>query len=132
MRKRIHFLPFVVAALAGCAGASGPAVLGYAVPSPATLTYASGDTVDIAIDAGGQSFQVRQNASMLLETSFAGAGEGVEVTMSVRDLSGRMTQPLGAPITADESGVQGPLVFRLDGEGNVELVSRCPGSKPRR
>lgn len=124
MRTRTRLLAAVCVSLAGCAGgASGPAVLGYAVPSPSALTYASGDTVSVDIEAGGQSFQVTQNASMLLETSFADAGEGVQVTMRVRDLAGRMTQPMGAPISADESGVQGPLVFRLDADGDVEVVS---------
>jgi hypothetical protein len=125
MSERLSFLAVASLVIAACGGGPpGPTALAYTLPDPAVLTYLNGDTVTIDIDAGGQSFQITQNASSTLQTSFARADDGVQVTLTVRDLAATMTQPLGSPVQADESGVEGALVFTMDRRGEVQVVSQ--------
>ena len=125
MRVRLFTIALASLALSACGGGGppSPAGLAYALPNPATVTYVTADTAFIDIDAGGQMMQMTQAASATYAASFSRAGDGVEVTLSVEDFSARLTQPMGAPITADEAGIDGPLVFSLSRQGDVTIGS---------
>lgn len=126
MRARSPFLSASLLVLGACAGGgpASPAGLAYAVPDPAAVTYMSGDTATMDIDAGGQSMQARVQVTKTLGASFARAADGVQVTLTVEDLDGRMSNPAGPAVTADEKAVDGPLVFTLDRKGSAEIVSQ--------
>lgn len=113
---------FLTACGPGGGGSATPAAVVYGVPDPATVTYLSGDTARMDIDAGGQSLQARVTTSGTYRAAFAGAADGVRVTLTVEDFSGRLVQPMGGPQTADESAIDGPLVFTLDRRGRATLV----------
>lgn len=124
MRARLSLLAAAPLALAACGGgSSGPPGLAYGLPDPATVTYETGDTTRMDIDAGGQSLSVRISMSATLGTTFTRVGDGVQVSMTVDDLSARLVHPLGGPQTADESAVRGPLVFTMDRRGHVSRVT---------
>lgn len=116
-----------VAAVAGCrhtaTGGPGPAGLAYALPNPTTATYVTGDTVVIDMDALGEIMQVNRGISGTYVASFARAPDGVDVTLIVEDYSARITQPGQGPITADESGIDGPVVFTMGRRGDVTISS---------
>ncbi len=125
MRSRLPFLSTLALALGACGGGpASPPGLAYGVPDPASVTYVSGDTAHMDIDAGGQSMQARVMSAVTLATSFARGEDGVQVSMTVRDLDARMSNPAGPPASADESGIEGPLVFTLDRKGAATLVSQ--------
>ena len=111
---------FLLAACGG--GGPSPAGLAYTLPDPATVTYVIGDTADVDIDAGGQSMQARTTSSMTVETSFARSPDGVQVWLGVQEMDARQSTPMGA-VSADASGIDGPLVFSLDRRGNATIVS---------
>ena len=125
MRVRLPVLMAASFTLAACGGGGppSPAGLGYSLPDPATATYVTGDTVNVDIDAGGQSMQQRVTVSTTYGATFTRAADGIQVALEVQDLKGRVTQPMGGPITLDDSGIDGPLVFTLDRRGVVSLVS---------
>lgn len=125
MRERLASLAIALLTHGACAGGPpAPVALAHGLPEPADLTYVSGDTVTVSVEAGGQSFDIAQRSSATFETGFARSGDDVQVSLTVRSLSGTMTQPMGSPVTADEGGVVGPLVFTMDRQGDVEVVSQ--------
>jgi hypothetical protein len=125
MRSRLPSLTVLTLTLAACGGGgASPPGLAYGVPDPASVTYLSGDTARMDIDAGGQSMQARISSAATLATEFSRDGDGVQVSMTVRDLDARMSNPAGPPASADESGIEGPLVFTLDRRGVANLVSQ--------
>lgn len=107
----------------GPGGPPGPPGLAYGVPDPAAVTYLSGDTARVDIDAGGQSLQARMASESRLGVAFTRVAEGVQVSVTVEDLSARMSQPMGGPITADEGTVDGPLLFTMDRRGAVSRIT---------
>ncbi len=119
----------VVAALSltleacGGGGPPPPPQLGYSLPDPTSATYTAGDTMTMDFNIQGQSFQVSQAAAGTYGTTFQRADDGVQVSMEVQDFQGRMSQPMQGPVTVDESGIQGPLVFTLDRRGAATIVS---------
>jgi hypothetical protein len=120
---RAWFLVLAPSIFVACGGGGpSPAALAYALPDPALVTYVVGDTADMDIDAGGQSMQARTTSSMTVETSFTRSDEGVQVWLGVQELRARQTTPMGS-LDADGSGIDGPLVFSLDREGNATVVS---------
>lgn len=123
---RFRLFAFTAAAtLAACGGGTPkPAGLAYGLPAVTDVTYTTGDTATIDIDAGGQSFQIDRWVSATLGTTFTRAPGGLQVSVDVQALSGRQSNPMGAPATADGSGISGPLVFSLDRRGVVTVVSR--------
>lgn len=124
MRAPTALLAALTLASGACGGGPpAPAGLAYRVPTPASATYLSADTARMDIDADGQGMQARVNSTMTLEAAFAQDAEGVRVTMTLRDMEGRMSNPAGAPVSADERSVEGPLVFTLDRKGAATLVS---------
>lgn len=119
-----HFCAAVLAStLAACAG--GAPALEYGMPSPSDVRYTLGDTTTVSISMMGQSLEMSQRGVVDYAVSFSPAAAGVAVTMSVTDLEGSLTQPMGAPIRIDEDDVSGVLVFSLDREGGV-VVTETP------
>ena len=127
MRARLTTLAVVSFLFTACggAGAAGFAGLAYGLPSPTSATYVTGDTVVIDMNAMGQIMQVNQSSSATYNTSFATTADGIEVTLTVEDFAARITQPMAGPVTADESGIEGPLVFTMGRRGDV-TVSTLP------
>ena len=125
MRARLAAFAAVSLGLAACGGGGppSPAGLAYSLPDPATATYLSGDTVNVDIDAGGQSMQQRVAIAVTYGATFTRAAEGIQVSMEVQDFNARVTQPMGGPVTVDGSGIDGPLVFTLDRRGDATLVA---------
>ena len=125
MRAHSALLVASLSTLAACGGGgpAAPAGLAYGLPSPATVTYLSGDTANMDIDAGGQSMQARTTGRATLTTSFTRAPGGVQVSMEVTDLDGRVSTPMSSA-SADENGITGPLVFTMDRRGAVTLVAQ--------
>lgn len=125
MRVRLPALAVASLVLAACGGGGpSPAGFAYTLPEPPTLTYTQGDTANMDIDAGGQSMQARVTTSATLDAAFARADDGLRVSMTFRDFSARMSQPMGGPVTSDEDDIDGPLVLRLDRRGDASLVER--------
>jgi len=88
MRPR-HALPAASLALllGACGGGpASPPALAYGLPDPASVTYLSGDTADMDIDANGQSMQARVMSAATLATTFSRADDGIQVSMTVQDL----------------------------------------------
>lgn len=125
MRSRTLTLTALSLGLAACGGGgpSAPPGLAYGLPQSASVRYVSGDTATMDIDAGGQAMQARVTARTTLSAAFARAGEGVQVTMTVEDLDARVVNPM-ATVTADESEIDGPVVFTLDRRGVSTVVSQ--------
>jgi len=125
MRSRLPYFTVLTLTLTACGGGgASPPGLAYGVPDPASVTYVSGDTALMDIDAGGQNMQARIASAATLATAFSGGGDGVQVSMTVRDFDARMSNPAGPPASADESGIEGPLVFALDRKGAATIVSQ--------
>lgn len=112
-------------ALAACSpgGPPAPAGMMYALPDPAAVTYVSGDTIRMDIDAGGQSMQARITTAGTYGATFTRVEDGLQVSLAVEEFSGRLTQPMGGPVTADESMITGPLIFTLDRRGNPSRLT---------
>ena len=126
MRVRLSIIALIFFGLAACGGGVGPpapAGLGYSVPNPAAVTYMTADTSYIEIDAMGQMMQMSTAQSATVNAVFADVAGAVQVTLTYEDFGARLTQPMGAPMTADESGIKGPLVYSVDRTGNVTVGS---------
>lgn len=122
MTRRRPAIAVLASILAACAG--GPSALEYVVPHPGDLRYSYGDTTVVSVSMMGQSLEMSQRAVAGYAVTFAPASDGVKVTMSVTDLSGTLTQPMGAPVRMDEDQVEGDLVFSLDRQGNAAVAER--------
>lgn len=124
MRYRAQALVLATLSAAACGGvaSTGPAGLAIGVPSPAAVTYVTGDTVVVDVDAGGQFLQVRITEAATLGASFRGRGDGVELTLDVREYRAQTVNPM-ASASADGSGISGPLVVNLDRQGAASVVS---------
>jgi len=111
--------------LAACGGGgpAAPAGLAYSLPSPTSAVYVTGDTANMDIDAGGESMQARTAGSATLETSFSRVPAGIQVSLRVTELKGRTTTPMSSS-SADQSAIDGPVVFTLDRRGAVSEVSQ--------
>ena len=130
MRPRF-FLPalLLVAPVAACAGGGGPGemsappALAYAVPPGGAATYLQSDTIEMAIDAGGQFIDVTVQMNATLDMAYAGGGDAVEVTTTFREFELSASNPMAGTQRADESEIDGPLVFTIDRTGAGTLVS---------
>ena len=121
MTSRRAFLPLLALSLAACAGAP---VLEYAMPSPDNVRYSYADTSTVGVSLMGQSLEMAQRATAEYAVSFSPAPAGVNVTMTLSELSGVITQPMGGPLRVDEDDVEGVLVFSLDRQGNSVIAER--------
>lgn len=130
MRRR-SFLPalLLVAPVAACAGGGGPGemsappALAYAVPPGGAATYLQSDTIEMAIDAGGQFIDVTVQMNATLDMAYAGGGDALEVTTTFREFELSASNPMAGTQRADESEIDGPLVFTIDRRGAGTLVS---------
>ena len=107
----------------GTAGPSGPPALAYAMPPGGTATYVQSDTVEMVIDMGGQLANVTVQMDATLDMTFSGGGDALEVTTNFREFELSATNPLAGTQRADESQIDGPLVFTIDRTGEGTLVS---------
>jgi hypothetical protein len=133
MRVRPFLSPasICVLALGACVGGSvSPPALAYRLPNPTDITYDVLDTATVGIEALGQAIEFDVGSAAVYGLTFAQAGDGVRVTLSVEDLQATLVVPLTGPIEVDESSVAGDLVFTLDrrGEATVESVPRVDGT----
>jgi hypothetical protein len=133
MNRRVRALSVLpLLALAACAGpgqATPAAALAYGMPRTATADYVSGDSARIQIEAGGQRFAVEADVQQTWRMEFAPVARGVRVTATLTGMQGTLQAPMSRPQTADESAVQGPVVFTLDARGRA-TVERLPTIKP--
>ena len=111
-------------ALGACAsGTAGPPALAYGLPDPPAVAYAAGDSLSIQISALGQTLELTMNATASYDVAFApGTGDGVQATLSVRDLQAQVSLPMAGPMTVDEEIVQGDLVLALGPRGDVTIL----------
>ena len=124
MRFRVPVTAIATVSLAACGGGpSGPPGLAYGLPSPTSVSYVMTDTSLMDIDAGGQAMQATMGSAATFGATFARAADGVQVSLEVRDLVATMGNPMGSQ-SADESGITGPLVVRLDRRGAVTVISQ--------
>jgi hypothetical protein len=122
MIRRFLGLATLAGTLAACAG--GMPALGYGMPDPGDVRYSYGDTTVISVSMMGQSLELTQQGIADYAVAFAPAPEGVNVTMSLTDLTGTIIQPMGGPVSIDEHDVQGALVFSLDRQGNATVAEQ--------
>jgi hypothetical protein len=127
-RRPARLLLLAASALLGACGGSGPgapapqASLGYRIPTPPALEYVVGDTARVDLQAGGQAFPLSLQAMSRWKMEFTDGGNGrIRVTSTLADLVARISNPMIADQTADESAVTGPTVFTIDEAGDAEL-----------
>ena len=130
VRARMSMLAILTTTATSCAGGSSGLVLAYRLPTPAEASYSVTDTAIVSIDAMGQSLEISVGSAGVYGVTFAPAEEGVTVTLSVDDLAASVALPIGAPMTFDESSVDGDLVFTLDERGNATVVSTPELAEP--
>jgi len=125
MRSRLTLATALSLALGACGGGPpSPPALAYTLPTETAVSYVSGDTARMDIDANGQSMQARVTATSTFATTFARAADGgVQVSITVEDMDARMSNPAGPPASASEKDIDGPLVFTLDRRGEATVVS---------
>ena len=122
--KRVIVSAVTLFFAAGCSsGPPTPPALAYRMPSNADAVYSIGDTTLVEVNALGQRMELGIRGSAVYDVRFSPAPSGVGVRMSVRSLSATVTSPMGSPPGADESDVDGELVFSLDRTGNATITS---------
>ena len=122
-RSALPLATLVTVAACGGGGPGAPPGLAYALPTPPAVTYVSGDTANMDIDAGGESMQARTTGRTTMEVAFTRAPEGLQVSLGITDLDGRVSTPMSSA-SADENGIDGALVFTMDRQGSVTVVSQ--------
>lgn len=122
MSHRSLVLAALSLALSACAG--GAPALEYGIPTPGDVRYTYGDTTTVTVSVMGQNLEVAQRGVVDYAVSFSPAPAGVNVTMSVSELEGTLTQPMGAPVRIDGNDVEGVLVFAMDRQGNTVVAER--------
>lgn len=111
----------------GCgAGPPSPSgALGFGLPTSPTATYVTGDSLEVSVRSPLGNLTIAMHSAMTLGMTFAEAPGGVEVTATVEDFAASLENPMTGTTSADESGVEGPLVFRIDPRGEA-TVSALP------
>lgn len=122
MTNRLLTLLALSASINACAG--GASALEYGMPTPDEVRYAYADTLVVSVSVMGQSMELSQRGIAEYAVFFTPAASGVNVTMSVSELSGSIRQPMGAPVRIDEDDVEGVLVFTLDRFGNSVVTAQ--------
>jgi len=119
-----HLVPlaFGIVSTSCAVSTAGPPALAYRLPDPSDVTYAAGDTLSIGITALGQSLDLTVNSTARYALAFARADDGVEVTLTVRDLAADVSLPMAGPLSVDEDIVEGDLVFALSRRGDVTVI----------
>ncbi|MBT8395331.1 MAG: hypothetical protein HKO65_07250 [Gemmatimonadetes bacterium] len=115
---------FGLAACSGPGAVSPRKALMYEVPETPTLTYVSEASQDVIVDAGAMgTMEIQGSSDITMAMTFASAENGMEVTVEFQELTASLNNPMGAPETASESDIEGPLVFTMDGMGRGTVVS---------
>ena len=131
MRSRLALSALVlITPLAACAGSgSGPAspaappALAYAMPPGGAATYVQSDTVEMVMDLGGQLMDVTIEMNATMDMTYSGGGDALEVTATFREFDLSASNPMAGTQRADESEIDGPLVFTIDRTGEGTLVT---------
>jgi hypothetical protein len=106
----------------------------YRVPDPPSLTYVTGDTTNIDIDAGAMgNLRMRGTGTSTMSAAFSRSAEGIQVTARFLQLDARLSQPMGGAQTATEADVAGDIVFALDSRGHATVISlpEAKGAAPQ-
>ncbi len=129
MRDLSLVTTFALLFLAGCAtgsgtsgGGDGPA-LAHAPAPGTTVTYQEGDTVRMAIDAGGEVVDVTVAMAAVLDVGFDGTGDDLRVTIDFREFEIDASNPIVGSQRGDHSLIEGPLVLAMDRTGAGTVVS---------
>lgn len=123
-KRRMLLGSAVLLAASACGGGPpSPPGLAYGSGPDGDFTYVRADTTHITASMMGQSMAIEQQAEMTLAVAMANVSDGTDVRMSIVDLDGRISQPLGAPISVDEGSVSGDVVFTLDRRGRATTTS---------
>ncbi|MBT8487531.1 MAG: hypothetical protein HKN72_11485 [Gemmatimonadetes bacterium] len=122
MSQRSIFVAALSALLSACAG--GSPALEYGVPTPDAVRYTYGDTTTVTVSIMGQNLEMAQRGVVDYAVAFSAAPAGVNVSMTVSELEGVLSQPMGAPVRINTDDVQGALVFALDREGNAVIAEQ--------
>jgi hypothetical protein len=118
-----------MAACAGPGSVSPSGGLMYGVPETPSVVYVTESSQDIGIDAGAMgTMTMAASSEATLAVSFAPGTDGVQVTMTVQDLTASMSQPMGGSLTASESDIEGDLVFTMNEKGRGTAVT-IPATK---
>lgn len=91
------------------------------MPTVSQANYAFEDETVVSISAMGQSMEVSQVGSATYGLTFTPSPLGVGISLSVLELDATIRQPMGGPLTVDESAVAGTLEFSLDRLGNASI-----------
>lgn len=123
MRLRPTSLALTSLTLAACGlgGPPSPPGLAYGLPTVTTVTYTVEERSNMDIDAEGQSMQAQGSSNMTLGVVFSEASGGVTATMHVREFQATLSNPMGSQ-SADQEGIEGPVVITLDRTGEATLV----------
>lgn len=116
-------LPLALATACAPGGPATPPPLAWDLPGETSVRYLMGDTARMDLELGGERFDARIRSAATLGATFSPSEDGIRVSLAVEELDGRLSQPMGAPVIADESGVQGPLAFSVDRTGRVRDVA---------
>jgi hypothetical protein len=71
----------------------------------------------------GQNMQIAMRGDADYGVTFARAGDGVGVTLTVQRLAATVDVPMGSPMRVTESAVDGVLAFTLDRRGRATVTS---------
>ena len=123
MPKRATVALSVPILLAACAGGPGAPVLGYAVPSPASVTYVVGDTVTIGLEGLGQPMEIGARSAATYGVAFAAGAGGIAVVATVEGLAADVVTPMTEPMAIDQGALEGGFSFVLDPLGHVTSMS---------
>ena len=117
-------LVFLASCAVGSSGGGRDDAVAYTVLERSPLVFSRTDSMALVIEVplmGSVEVLLGQRATLGL--AFEPHEDGVRVTAEVREFSGRITSPFGAPVTASESDVEGVLVFTVDRRGRARVVS---------
>ena len=117
-------LVFLASCAVGSMGGERDDAVAYTVLERNPLVFLRTDSVALVIEVplmGSVEVFLDQRATLGL--AFEPHEDGVQVTAEVREFSGRITSPFGAPVTVSESDVEGVLVFTVDRRGRARVVS---------
>lgn len=125
MVRRLQLLVLALAVTACGGGAGAPAPersLAYGVPGVAP-TYTTNDSMRFRIQAGGMgTMEIAVDYAATAQLAFEAAAGDYDVTVTLVAFDGRFSNPMAGSVTADASGVEGPIVVNVSPRGETEMV----------